>query len=74
MKFENEGAKMKNCLNCMWEPDWSQCVISRLGKCRKPDIPHAADLPWLGIYVDVVRDGDGKIVKNCPAWQPKHEE
>lgn len=65
---------MKNCLTCQWEPDWNQCVISKLGKCRKPDIPHAADLPWLGIRIDVVRDGDGNAVKNCPAWQPKHGE
>ena len=65
---------MKNCLTCQWEPDWNHCVMSKLGKCRKPDIPHAADLPWLGIHIDVVRDGDGKLVKNCPAWQPKHGE
>ena len=60
---------MKTCLNCKYEPEWSE---RRNGKCQYP-----VKLPLLPktyrIFTEYITryDDDSGVIKNCPTWQEK---
>lgn len=65
----------RNCLNCKYEPDWSEGGLlsdRKLGACKwDKELPNLPSI--MGLLVNRVvrfRDGTG-MPEKCKAWEPK---
>ena len=68
--------KMKSCLDCKYEPDWSPIVGKeyprRTGACKWGKKLPAIPKPFLFVRNAITRHADDSgVPENCAAWEAK---